>query len=87
MYPSNLMNTSLSLTGVEVGVHYYWDIAGISVHGQVFMVIWFVIFLLLGASLLGTSKLQRIQEGWQNFIEIVIEFKTEIDRNQLGESF
>lgn len=87
MYPSNLMNTSLSLTGVEVGVHYYWDIAGISVHGQVFMVIWFVIFLLLGASFLGTSKLQRIPEGWQNFMELVLEFTTEIARNQLGESF
>jgi F-type H+-transporting ATPase subunit a len=87
MYPSNLMNTSLLLSGIEVGVHYYWDIAGISVHGQVFMVIWFVIFLLLGASFLGTSKLQRIPEGWQNFMELVLEFTTEIARNQLGESF
>ena len=61
MYIFNLTNTPLSLSnGVEVGVHYYWDIAGISVHGQVFMVIWFVVFLLLGASLLGTSKLKRI---------------------------
>lgn len=87
MYPSNLMNTSLLLSGIEVGVHYYWDIAGISIHGQVFMVIWFVIFLLLGASFLGTSKLQRIPEGWQNFMELVLEFTTEIARNQLGESF
>lgn len=87
MYPSNLMNTSLLLSGVEVGVHYYWNIAGFSVHGQVFMVIWFVIFLLLGASFLGTSKLQRIPEGWQNFMELVLEFTTEIARNQLGESF
>ena len=63
MYIFNLTNTPLSLSnGVEVGVHYYWDIGGISVHGQVFMVMWFVIFLLLGASLLGTSKLQRIPE-------------------------
>lgn len=87
MYLSNLMNTSLLLSGIEVGVHYYWDIAGISVHGQVFMVIWFVIFLLLVASFLGTSKLQRIPEGWQNFMELVFEFTTEIARNQLGESF
>jgi F-type H+-transporting ATPase subunit a len=87
MYLSNLMNTSLLLSGIEVGVHYYWDIAGISVHGQVFMVIWFVIFLLLVASFLGTSKLQRIPEGWQNFMELVLEFTTEIARNQLGESF
>ena len=88
MYIFNLTNTPLSLSnGVEVGVHYYWDIGGISVHGQVFMVMWFVIFLLLGASLLGTSKLQRIPEGWQNFMESVLEFTQEIARNQLGESF
>jgi F-type H+-transporting ATPase subunit a len=88
MYPFNLMNTSLLLSGgVEVGVHYYWDIAGISLHGQVFIVMWFVIVLLLGASLLGTARLDRIPEGWQNFMESVVEFTEEIARNQLGESF
>jgi F-type H+-transporting ATPase subunit a len=82
------MNTSLLLSGgVEVGVHYYWDIAGISLHGQVFIVMWFVIVLLLGASLLGTARLDRIPEGWQNFMESVVEFTEEIARNQLGESF
>lgn len=88
MYPFNLMNTSLLLSGggVEVGVHYYWDIAGISLHGQVFIVIWFVIILLLGAAILGTAKLDRIPEGWQNFMESVIEFTSEIAKNQLGES-
>jgi F-type H+-transporting ATPase subunit a len=75
------------LSGVEVGVHYYWNIAGISLHGQVFMVIWFVIGLLLVASLLGTSKLERIPTGWQNFMEYVLEFTQDIAKNQLGESF
>ena len=52
MYPLSLMNTSsMQLSGVEVGVHYYWDIAGISLHGQVFIVMWFVIILLLGAAI------------------------------------
>ena len=89
MYPFNLMNTSLLLSGggVEVGVHYYWDIAGISLHGQVFIVMWFVIILLLGAAILGTAKLDRIPEGWQNFMESVIEFTSDIAKNQLGESF
>ena len=89
MYPFNLMNTSLLLSGggVEVGVHYYWDIAGISLHGQVFIVMWFVIILLLGAAILGTAKLDRIPEGWQNFMESVIEFTSDIVKNQLGESF
>ena len=88
MYPFNLMNMSLLLSsGVEVGVHYYWDIAGISVHGQVFIVIWFVVLLLLGTSLLGTAKLERIPSGWQNFMELALEFTQDIAKNQLGESF
>jgi|Transcript_41636 F-type H+-transporting ATPase subunit a len=88
MYPFNLLDTSLLLSGgVEVGAHYYWDIAGISVHGQVFIVMWFVIITLIGVSLLGTSKLERIPRGWQNFMELMFEFSQEISKNQLGESF
>jgi|TARA_B110000503_G_scaffold56448_1_gene90458 F-type H+-transporting ATPase subunit a len=87
MYPFDLMNTSLLLSGVEVGVHYYWNIAGISVHGQVFMVMWFVIVLLIIASLLGTAKLETVPKGWQNFMEATLEFTQDIARNQLGESF
>ena len=87
MYPFDLMNTSLLLSGVEVGVHYYWNIAGISVHGQVFMVMWFVIALLVIASLLGTAKLETVPKGWQNFMEATLEFTQDIARNQLVESF
>ena len=87
MYHFNLMNTPLLLSGVEVGTHFYWDIAGISVHGQVFIVMWFVIALIIGASLLGTSKLERIPKGWQNFMEASLEVTKDIAKNQLGESF
>jgi F-type H+-transporting ATPase subunit a len=42
----NLIDKSLLVSGgVEVGVHYYWDIGGISLHGQVFLIIWFVCIL------------------------------------------
>jgi len=81
------MNPSLILSsGVSVGVHYYWDIAGISVHGQVFIVIWFVILLLILISLLITSKLERIPNNIQNFSETVISFIADIAKNQIGES-
>jgi len=87
MYLFNLTDTSLLLaSGVSVGVHYYWDIAGISVHGQVFMVIWFVMFLLIGFSLLGASKLERIPGGLQSFTEEVIQTTSDIAKNQIGES-
>jgi len=88
MYFFNLLNTPLFISsGVEVGVHYYWNIAGINVHGQVFIVMWFVIMFLIAASILGTSKLERIPKGWQNFMEFFLEFSQEIAKNQIGESF
>ena len=87
MYPLNSLDTSMLLSGIEVGVHYYWDIAGISLHGEVFIISWLVIFLILGAAFLATSKLEQIPHGWQNFMESVLEFTTDIAKNQLGESF
>ena len=42
----NTLDSFLLLSGVEVGKHYYWELAGITFHGQVFIVSLFVIFLL-----------------------------------------
>ena len=84
----NLNHTSsfIFLSGVEVGKHFYWEIKGISLHGQVFLVSWFVIILIILFSILGTSNAKRIPQGWQNFMESVVEFIEEIAINQLGES-
>ena len=86
MFPLILDNTSMLLSGVEVGVHYYWEVAGFPIHGQVFIVSWFVILLWVVFSFLGANNPKRIPEGWQNFMESVVEFTQEIARNQLGES-
>jgi F-type H+-transporting ATPase subunit a len=86
MFPLIIDNTSMLLSGVEVGVHYYWEVAGFPIHGQVFIVSWFVILLWVVFSFLGANNPQRIPEGWQNFMESVVEFTQEIARNQLGES-
>jgi F-type H+-transporting ATPase subunit a len=43
--------------------------------------------LLVVFSLLGSKDTQRIPEGWQNFMESVVEFTEDIAKNQLGESF
>jgi F-type H+-transporting ATPase subunit a len=81
------MNTSsLQLSNAEVGVHYYWNFGGILVHGQVFIVIWFVAILLLIAAKLSTSSLEKTPKGWQNFMEAVLDFTQDIAKNQLGES-
>ena len=86
-YLSYLDSSVLLASGIEVGAHWYWDIAGFAVHGQVFFVSWVVIVLLLVASFLGTSTLEQVPRGWQNFMESVLEFTQEIAKNQLGESF
>ena len=83
----NTLDSFLLLSGVEVGKHYYWELAGITFHGQVFIVSWVVITILLGISFLATSDIQRIPGSWQNFMESTVEFTQEIARNQIGESF
>ena len=84
MYPSNILSTSsINLSGVEIGTHWYWDVGPFSFHGQVFLVSWVVIAILLVISLLATSDVQRIPGSWQNFMESTVEFTQEIARFHL----
>jgi F-type H+-transporting ATPase subunit a len=76
---------SLPLAKLEVGHHLYWQIGNLKVHGQVFLTSWFVIGLLLIASLAASKNPQRIPKGIQNFMEYALEFIRELTRNQLGE--
>ena len=62
----DFINNSILLAGVEIGTHYYWEIAGFSLHGQVFIVSWVVIGLLLTAAFLGANDPKQIPESWQN---------------------
>jgi F-type H+-transporting ATPase subunit a len=88
MYPDNYYSSTFTLVAeAEVGKHFYWNIAGALVHGQVLLVIWLVVFILIIFSLLGTRNAERIPHGWQNFMESVIDFVADIARNQMGESF
>jgi F-type H+-transporting ATPase subunit a len=88
MYPEIFYsNTFTLLADVEVGKHFYWNLAGFLVHGQVFVVIWFVLLILLTLSFLGTANAERIPHGFQNFMEAAVDFVTDIAKDQLGESF
>ncbi|WP_421655803.1 F0F1 ATP synthase subunit A [Leptothermofonsia sp. ETS-13] len=82
---SFLATPILPLASLEVGHHFYWQIGGLKVHGQVFIVSWIVIGILLIASLLATRNIQRIPSGMQNLMEYALEFVREIAKNQLGE--
>jgi F-type H+-transporting ATPase subunit a len=88
MYPDNFYSSTFTLLAeAEVGKHFYWNIAGALVHGQVLVVIWFVVAILLTFSALGTLNANRIPHGWQNFMESALDFIIDIAKNQLGESF
>lgn len=76
---------AMSLAGVEVGNHFYWDIGGAKLHGQVFLVSWLASGAILLMAILGTRTLQRIPEGLQNFAEFVFEFVEDIAKNQIHE--
>ncbi|MCD8488889.1 MAG: F0F1 ATP synthase subunit A [Desertifilum sp.] len=75
----------LPLAELEVGQHFYWQIGNLKVHGQIFLTSWFVIGLLVIASLAATRNLQRIPTGMQNFMEYALEFIRDLAKNQIGE--
>ena len=73
-----------SLAAVEVGEHLYWEFAGLTVHGQVLLVTWLVIAIILTISFLGTQKLEQVPKGLQNFVESVFEYVAGIAKDQIG---
>ncbi len=77
--------TLLPLANLEVGQHFYWHLGNLKVHGQVFLVSWIVIALLVIASLAATRNTQRIPQGVQNLMEYALEFVRDLAKNQLGE--
>jgi F-type H+-transporting ATPase subunit a len=88
MYPEIFNSNMFTLLAeAQVGKHFYWNIAGFLVHGQVILVIWFVLLILLLLSVLSTQNIERIPTGFQNFMESAVDFVTDIARDQLGESF
>lgn len=75
----------LPLAALEVGHHLYWQLGNLKVHGQVFLTSWFVISLLVIASIAATRNAQRIPTGIQNFMEYALEFIRDLAKNQIGE--
>ena len=81
-------STLIQIADLEVGKHFYWEVFGYSLHGQVFLVSWLVIFLVVGASLLGTSTITEVPRGlWQNVMEAVVEYVQNIAKSQIGKEF
>jgi F-type H+-transporting ATPase subunit a len=84
------MNTLVSnplfeLSEVSVGQHFYWNLGGYEVHGQVLLVSWFVLGLIIGFGLLANSDLKPTPDGLQNLSEYVTEFIRDLAKTQIGE--
>jgi F-type H+-transporting ATPase subunit a len=73
------------LAAVEVGEHFYWNIGGFNVHGEVLLVTWLVLAIILTTAVLGTKNLDQAPKGLQNFVELVFEYLSGIAKDQLGE--
>ncbi|ADI65001.1 F0F1 ATP synthase subunit A [Trichormus azollae] len=73
------------LAELEVGQHFLWQLGSLKIHGQVFLTSWFVIGILVIASLAATRNVQKIPGGIQNFMEYALEFIRDLAKNQLGE--
>ncbi|RCJ40272.1 F0F1 ATP synthase subunit A [Nostoc minutum NIES-26] len=76
---------SFPLAELEVGHHFYWQLGNLKIHGQVFLTSWFVISILVIASIAATRNAQRIPSGIQNLMEYALEFIRDLAKNQLGE--
>lgn len=76
---------SFTLASLEVGHHFYWQLGNLKLHGQVFLTSWFVISILVVASLVATRNAQRIPSGIQNLMEYALEFIRDLAKNQIGE--
>lgn len=81
----DIMPISMLLAELEVGQHFYWEVAGLKIHGQVFLTSWFVIAVLVLVSVLATRKIERIPSGLQNFMEYALEFIRDLAKGQIGE--
>lgn len=76
---------SFPLAELEVGKHFYWQLGNLKIHGQVFLTSWFVIGILVLASLAATRNIQKVPSGIQNLMEYALEFIRDLAKNQLGE--
>jgi F-type H+-transporting ATPase subunit a len=73
------------LASWEVGQHFYWQLGNLKIHGQVFLTSWFVIGILVVASLAATQNIQKVPSGIQNLMEYALEFIRDLTKNQIGE--
>lgn len=79
------MNLIFEFSEVEIGQHWYWNLGGFPVHGQVLVNTALVFLILTGGAWGTTQNLKMFQlSPRQNFIEYCVEFIRNIAANQIG---
>ncbi|HEY9629243.1 MAG: F0F1 ATP synthase subunit A [Oscillatoriophycideae cyanobacterium NC_groundwater_1537_Pr4_S-0.65um_50_18] len=73
------------LAELEVGKQFYWHLGNLEIHGQILLTSWFVIGVLVIASILATRKIQMVPAGTQNLMEYALEFIRDLTKTQIGE--
>jgi F-type H+-transporting ATPase subunit a len=79
------LNPLSEISEVSVGQHWYWEVGGIELHGQVLLMSWVVLGIIFALGLIGNSNLKTTPEGLQNFNELVTEFIRDLAKTQIGE--
>ena len=80
-----MINVWFDVAEVSVGQHWYWQIGGYAVHGQVLLTSWIVFAAIVLISLLANLNLKKVPEGLQNVTEYVTEFIRDLAKTQIGE--
>jgi F-type H+-transporting ATPase subunit a len=93
------LNYLFDVSAVEIGQHFYWNLNGFLVHGQVLINSWIVFAIILVVALISTSGMNFATDGassgsttgnditmsgGQNFIEFVLEFIRDIAKTQIS---
>jgi F-type H+-transporting ATPase subunit a len=74
------------LSEVSVGQHFYWELGGYQLHGQVLLTSWLVFTIIVVLAFLGNSNLKvNSPEGLQNLTEYITEFIRDLAKTQIGE--
>jgi F-type H+-transporting ATPase subunit a len=70
---------------LSVGQHWYWTVFGYTFHGEVLVVTWFVLAIIVILSLVGNQNLKETPDDLQNLTEYITEFIQDIAKTQIGE--
>ena len=80
--------TTLFLSKIEVGSHYYVKFSeNLHFHGETIFVSFFILTLISSFLFLGTRNLETLPKGLQNFLEILYELVKSIAFTQMGPSY